>query len=153
MSYNAGEAIAYAHEWAHSRNPRYYNFTGIGGDCTNFISQCLFAGSGTMNYAGGGWYYRAPSDRAPSWTSVELLYGFLTRSGNGPGPRGAAVRLGDAAPGDVIQLSFDGEKFSHSLLVVDRADGGVLIAAHSDDSDYRPLETYGFAGLRCLRIC
>ncbi len=35
-------AVKYAKKWALSRNPKYYNFDPIGGDCTSFVSQCLF---------------------------------------------------------------------------------------------------------------
>ena len=49
-AYDRISAINYAHKWALSRNPRYYNFDAVGGDCTSFISQFLFAGSQKMNY-------------------------------------------------------------------------------------------------------
>ena len=47
--YDRGATTAYARRWALGRNPAYYDFTELGGDCTNFVSQCLFAGSGVMN--------------------------------------------------------------------------------------------------------
>lgn len=49
-NYDRNLAISYAKRWALSRNPKYYNFDAVGGDCTSFISQCLFAGSQKMNY-------------------------------------------------------------------------------------------------------
>ena len=33
--YNRQLAVEYAHRWAYDRNPKYYNFSGIGGDCAN----------------------------------------------------------------------------------------------------------------------
>ena len=84
VGYDRFRAVAYALRWALSRNPRYYDFEDIGGDCTNYVSQCLFAGCGVMNYAPeNGWYYINPDDRAPSWTSVELLRRFLLNNGGG----------------------------------------------------------------------
>ena len=47
--YDRRAAVAYARKWAFTRNPEYYDFNGIGGDCTNFASQCVFAGAGFMN--------------------------------------------------------------------------------------------------------
>ena len=44
--YDREAAVAYAHRWAFGRNPAYSNFDGMGGDCTNFASQCLYAGTG-----------------------------------------------------------------------------------------------------------
>ena len=39
-SYNRNAAISYAKKWALARNPEYYNFDVVGGDCTSFVSQC-----------------------------------------------------------------------------------------------------------------
>lgn len=79
IKYNRSAAVTYAKKWALSRNPRYYNFDGLGGDCTNFASQCVFAGSGVMNYTKDvGWYYNSPADRAAAWSGVRYLHTFLT---------------------------------------------------------------------------
>jgi len=77
MSYNRDLAVQYALRWALNRNPNYYNYDKIGGDCTNFISQCLFAGTGQMNYSNNPWYYIDANRKSPSWTGVEFLYNFL----------------------------------------------------------------------------
>ena len=53
----------------------------FGGDCTNFISQCIYAGVKVMNYnKNNGWYYKTVNDRAPSWSGVEFLYDFLLKN-------------------------------------------------------------------------
>lgn len=78
--YDRDKAIEYATKWAYSRNPAYYNFDPVGGDCTNFISQCIYAGSGVMNYAKDGWYYRNGNDKSPSWSGVEFLHKFITNN-------------------------------------------------------------------------
>lgn len=150
MTYRRDVAVAYAHQWAYDRNPDYYRFDGIGGDCTSFISQCLFAGCGIMNYMRDtGWYYRSVNDRAPAWTGVEFLYRFLTGN-KGPGPFAAEKDLRYAQPGDVVQLSFDGETFAHSLLVVETM--SLSIATHTDDCDHRPLRSYLYKQARLLQI-
>ena len=80
-NYDRASAINYAQKWALSRNPKYYNFDAVGGDCTSFISQCLFAGSKKMNYNHeNGWYYNNGYDKSPSWSSVEFLYQFLIKN-------------------------------------------------------------------------
>ena len=79
--YNRQKAKEYAKIWAYKRNPRYYNYDSLGGDCTNFISQCIYAGSGVMNYTKTyGWYYNNANDKSPSWTGVDFLYNFFVRS-------------------------------------------------------------------------
>lgn len=37
-NYDRNLVISYAKRWALSRNPKYYNFDAVGGDCTSFIS-------------------------------------------------------------------------------------------------------------------
>ena len=90
--YDRRRAREYARRWAYGRNPLFYNFTGIGGDCTNFISQCILAGCCTMNCRETfGWYYNSSYDRTPSWTGVQYLYDFLTAN-EGSGPWGRCPR-------------------------------------------------------------
>lgn len=86
FEYDRRAAFEYARMWAFRRNPRYYNFDGIGGDCTNFASQCIYAGAAVMNFTPTfGWYYIDINNRAPAWTGVEYLYNFLTdNEGEGP---------------------------------------------------------------------
>ena len=74
-------AVAYAHRWAYFRNPDYLDFSDLGGDCTHYASQCIFAGSGIMNYTPElGWYYISSSDRTAAWTGVNFLYNFSNLS-------------------------------------------------------------------------
>lgn len=76
--YNRQNVLNYAKKWAYDRNPKYYNYDKIGGDCTNFISQCIFSGCNIMNYSKqNGWYYINANDKSPSWTGVQFLYKFL----------------------------------------------------------------------------
>ena len=73
-SYIRERAVEYASKWAFSRNPLFYDYTGIGGNCTNFVSQCLYAGSCTMNFTPVyGWYYLSDRERTASWTGVEFV--------------------------------------------------------------------------------
>ena len=155
LPYDRAAAVAYAHRWAYSRNPQYYNYDDLGGDCTNFASQCLYAGSGVMNHTPTfGWYYYDANRKAPAWTGVEYLYNFLTRSKPSLGPFAKEVSLGEMQPGDIVQLSFNGIGFQHSPIVVKAGErsSDLLLAAHTDDADYRPLDTYPYALVRFLHI-
>ena len=72
LNYNRQAAVSYARKWAFRRNPNYYDFENLGGDCTNFASQCIYAGAGVMNYTPVfGWFYKSANDRTASWTGVE----------------------------------------------------------------------------------
>lgn len=150
--YNRQKAIDYAHKWAYRRNPQYYNFDPLGGDCTNFISQCLYEGSSIMNYdKEKGWYYRNGNDKSPSWTGVEFLYQFLINN-KSVGPYGKEVKKEEVEPGDIIQISFNGNTYAHSLLVVNKIESNIYITSHTFDSDNRNLETYSYRKLRGIKI-
>lgn len=157
IPYDREAAVAYAHEWAYERNPAFADFSDMGGDCANFFSQALLAGGAVMNERGeDGWYYHSLDSRAPAWSGVPSLFGFLTEN-RGRGPFGQVVPLEEAQPGDLIQLQFAGKPgFSHSLLVVSRGDpptpDNILIAAHSIDSENRPLSTYSYVNTRAVHI-
>lgn len=155
-TYDRDAAVGYAHRWAFGRNPIYYDFTGQGGDCTNFISQCVYAGAGVMNHTPDvGWYYYSPQKRAAAWSGVEYLHRFLTAN-KGPGPRAVEVKLSQALPGDIIQLSMNGRHWHHSLLVVQGSVSGdpqeILVSTHTYDADNRPLGSYSYGAARPLHI-
>ena len=152
IPYRRENAVAYARRWALSRNPLFENFAGIGGDCTNFVSQSIYAGGCVMNYTPTfGWYYISPTDRAPAWTGVEFFYNFMT-SNEESGPYATEVGAGDLLPGDVIQLGNETGDFYHTLMVLGEEDGDYLVAAHSNDALDRPLSSYMYSQARFLRI-
>ncbi len=155
--YDRQKAVDYAHQWAMSRNPAFFDFSELGGDCTNFASQCVYAGAGVMNFTREvGWFYINANDRTPSWTGVEFFYNFMVNN-RGLGPVMREVPLLFIRPGDVIQLRFKTEGvFEHAPVVVSagfppRPDN-ILVAAHSYDSDNRPLNTYEYNALRPLHV-
>ncbi len=155
--YNREDAVNYAHQWAFARNPDYYNYDKIGGDCTNFASQCIYAGSGAMNHQKLlGWYYYNANNKSPSWTGVEFLYDFLVRRAESPGPFGTETDISGVLPGDIVQLSFDGVRFSHTPVVVavgsPASADNVLVAAHTYDCDNKPLGAYTYQQVRFIHI-
>ena len=121
--YNRARAVAYAKKWALSRNPLFVNFAGRGGDCTSFVSQCLYAGTCQMNFTPDfGWYYIDQNNRVYqddacatyAWLIAEMLnmrpiimgYGAVgvTRAGMGLVP-----------PADIAYpQNFDGSPITHA---------------------------------------
>lgn len=158
IEYDRAAAVAYARRWAFARNPSYFNFNALGGDCTNFASQCLFAGTGVMNYTPDiGWYYRSVNDRAAAWTSVEYFYRFLTQNektgvGNGAGPIAKEVPFAELEIGDFVQFGRATGDFYHTPIVVGFSRGVPLLAAHTYDALDRPLSTWRYERLRCIHI-
>ena len=157
IAYDAAATVRYAKKWAYKRNPAYYNFDGLGGDCTAFASQCLYAGSGVMNYTPTfGWYYISLRDRAPAWSGVQYFYNFLTDNlrgvGNKVGPFGVAVTVDKVGLGDFIQLGDEHGKFYHTLVVTGFRGKEPLVSSHSVDSSDRPLSSYRYYTARAIKI-
>lgn len=151
INYNREQAAEYAKTWAKSRNDNYLNFDDIGGDCTNFASQCLYAGVGVMNYKRDiGWYYNSPDDRAAAWSGVEYFRRFLLNNKE-EGPFAVEIPVSKAETGDYIQLS-NGIEFYHTVIVCGFSNGRPLVCAHTDDAYMRPLDRYSFIYASCLHI-
>lgn len=155
IDYDRNAAAAYASFWAHKRNPKYLNFDSFGGDCTNFASQCLYAGSKVMNYSPTfGWYYINGNNKSPSWTGVQYFYNFLV---NNPkeGPWAVKSDINAMQKGDLIQLG-TGERFYHSLFIIridDKpSEDSIYVATHTMDSYNRKLSTYFYNDIRFIHI-
>ena len=156
--YYREQAVQYANYWAYRRNPNYYSFDQLGGDCTNFVSQAIYYAAGVMNYTPTyGWYYISLNNRSPSWTGVPYFWDFFTTN-KGPGPFGHEVELRQVQPGDVIQMAIkDPDTFGHTVLVTDLLSenpdpDSIIIAAHDRDSAFRPISTYSYHMIRALHI-
>lgn len=150
--YNRVNAVAYARKYAFVRNPLFFSFAGIGGNCTNFVSQCILAGSCVMNYTPVfGWYYLSTNRRSASWTGVEFFYNFMT-SNQDVGPFGVVADLDSAEIGDVIQLQNNDGVFYHTIIISEIRNGEIYICANSNDALDKPLSDYNYASLRVIHI-
>lgn len=149
-NYDRLKAVEYAQKWAMGKNPNYYHFGGIGGDCTNFISQCLFAGSHIMNYQPNGWFYINVNNRSPSWTAVEYLRQFLL-SNHTRGPFAKVVDKNQLQLGDLIQIDQTG-RYNHTVIVTKIENGKIYVSAHSRDALNVPLDGYKYNKILCLHI-
>lgn len=161
LPYDREAAVLYARRWAFARNPAYYNFDALGGDCTNFASQCLYAGTGVQNCTPVyGWYYQSVGERAPAWTGVPYFYQFLLGNagrggqviGEGQGPFAEQRSVFELEIGDFVQLGRENGEFYHTLIVVGFYRGVPLLAAHTNDAYNRPLTLWNYAKARGLHI-
>ncbi len=152
IPYNREQVTEYAKTWALLRNRAFMNFDKMGGDCTNFASQCIYAGSRVMNYTPiFGWYYKSSNDRTPSWSGVQYLFNFLTTNKEA-GPYAEQVDVSSLKVGDIVQLGNAENHFYHSPVVVDITEQDIFIAAHTYDAYMRPLSSYFYSTIRYLHI-
>lgn len=150
--YNRENAVAYAKKYAFSQNSLFASFAGFGGNCTNFVSQSLYAGSCEMNYTPTfGWYFISLDERSPSWSGVEYFYNFIIENAS-VGPFGRVAASDELEIGDVIQLGREADGYYHTLLVVGFDGEDLLVAAQTDNAYARPLSTYNYDYARYIKI-
>lgn len=156
-SYYAAGAVNYAHDWANSRNPEFYDFGNV--DCTNFVSQALNKGVYIpMTAAQGGvgtsgWYYANVNNRAAAWTWAPSLYSYIINQENpnyfpGKGPKGYRVYgLSSVAEGDLIFYNIvdQPQVQDHAVIVVVWSVSQPLVAGHSPNVDYYPYDAFNYS--------
>lgn len=144
-NFNITAACAYAETFALTPNPKYKYFENIGGDCTNFISQILFAGGLKQN---NSWKpYTMP------WIRVEDIYLYLTRNK-------LAVKLpneNSLSKGCVIQFYTPeiGRYFHNGFITYELPNNDYLYCCHSYNKLNYPLSQifpHRYPVLRGLRI-
>ncbi|MEO8689935.1 MAG: amidase domain-containing protein [Solirubrobacteraceae bacterium] len=149
--YSRAAAAAYARTWAMSDNPVYGRIEP--NDCTNFVSQALFAGGWGM--VGGScddrkdrnvWWFNPMQCRwvggrpwtqevkaSFSWGGAQNLYWFMQESS-----RGAEVSDPmDLEIGDVLQMDmgpghYNAGRIGHSMIVTDKNASDLLLSYHED---------------------
>ena len=53
--YSPPKAVAYGRKWGMKRNKKYPDYRSQQADCTNFVSQCVFAGGKKMKKTKNNW--------------------------------------------------------------------------------------------------
>jgi hypothetical protein len=141
--YDREAARAYAERHWNEPNPQFIHFDV---DCTNYVSQCLYAGGAPMNYTGGretGWWYKGKSGGRElwsfSWSVSHALHWYLMSGRNDGLSAEQASTAGELTIGDVICYDFDGDgRFDHSTIVTGADGAGMpLVNAHTSNSRAR----------------
>lgn len=123
-------ATQYARGWALSRNPKFQDYEEWGGNCTNYISQCVNAGGIPMDPYGDNvmkeWYWYSDNKRTPSWTAAQPFFEYFTRNNNDNtnnfGAYAAESNYEEMELGDIVQLIKDGKAY-HTMIIT-----GILFA-------------------------
>lgn len=161
--YNREKAVAYANKYAGAAwgagnkgryNPKYRDYTYVGGDCTNFASQVI----GDPEEGGGlpmtgDWQYWYRSGGSHTWVQTDRLKNFLLYSGYGrliakgtftqvvqpsdKHPQGAVAKL---EPGDLIAYEMNGDVDHFSVVVGHDVNGYPLVNSHTADRYKMPFD-------------
>lgn len=141
--YDRKRAAEYADRYWESANPAYLEFEV---DCSNYVSQCIFAGGAPMNYTDrreSGWWYRGMSGNRENWSYSWAVADSLRRylaAGRTHGLRAKVVGTPqELEPGDVISYCWKGDgRYGHSTVVAAMDGNGMpLVNAHTVSSKHR----------------
>lgn len=167
--YNINNAVDYALEYALGMNPKFGNYEKWGGDCTNYVSQCLYAGDIPFDHEGIDvryeWYWYSESNRTPSWTAANSLK-FYMENNNSLGNENLSFglvaqvsSLNQLLRGDLVQLVDSNGYAYHSMIVTGYLvkNGRVvdyLISQHSgyDEDDEGRLKNEPLSNKRGIRV-
>jgi hypothetical protein len=155
-AYNGAAAASYADTYWQNYNSAWPSFAGSGGDCTNFVSQALYAGGIGMRtsptYSGtSAWYMVQKKKRwsySTSWVNAQDQSIFALQSlpgvtqvasyyGLAPG----ATAPDDAQQGDVVLYDWNDDGVYDHEAIVTASDGANpdgttnwdLVDAHTND--------------------
>ena len=135
--YDRIKVVRYADRWWNSNNPEFKAFDV---DCTNYVSQCLYAGGipmdGRYNQQTGWWF--SNNRWSLSWAVAHSFRWYLASDRNIMGA--VAVDTPEKLqPGDVICYDFEGDgHWDHSTIVTDKDGQGMpLVNAHTTNSRHR----------------
>lgn len=155
-SYNATNAANYAKKWAKARNDAYDNYSN---DCTNFISQALYAGGIPMRkpstikhgitettdywfskkhkFTGSTGRVTYEYDVATSWIRVKDFYKYASAHGATVIKYDKISQLqNNAKLGDIVQLKNDSGWY-HSIIITGGGKGHKTYCGHtSNRNDY-----------------
>ncbi|MGW3571824.1 amidase domain-containing protein [Streptomyces sp. NPDC000941] len=136
-TYNYAAMATYAEKYWKNYNTAYRRFNSAGGDCTNYISQSLYAGgwkndtTSTEDY--DTWWYNT-SSQSDTWIGVNE-WSWFTQTAKRTTALANAYQMDI---GDVLQVDFDkdGAK-DHTMITSYRSTSGVPYLTYHDTDTYR----------------
>lgn len=145
-NYSRDKAIEYAKKYYNNYNPNYSDWTSEGGDCANFISQCLYAGgkkmkgtpgteSAAQNFA--NWFSKGNkiniANVSSTWRGADAFRNYW--QSNAVGYKKFSICNEEAYNygyrGDAISLLNSNSRAYHTLMIVGYSSGDLIYAAHT----------------------
>lgn len=158
-NYSSSKAVSYARKWATKRNSAYASYPS---DCTNFVSQAVYAGGISMRkprtikhgvtQTTSYWYSKKHKftgttgrvsyeyDVSTSWMRVSDLYKYAISHGAKAISCSTLSSLQNKAkPGDIVQLKKNGS-WHHSIIITGGSKGNRTYCGHSRNRKDQPVK-------------
>lgn len=162
-SYSSSDAVTYAEKYYSSYNSSYPDWTTEGGDCANFISQCLYAGGKSMKGTPGtssaadswsNWFSKGSSlntkNVSSTWRGANAFksYWQSNASGYSTFQSVGTESYNYGFKGDAVSLLNSNGSAYHTMIIVgyDPANKDFILAAHTGNTKTAKLSNYAPAG-------
>lgn len=158
LSYSRINAVNYAVGYSTTSNPAYRYFLvqgDNGGDCTNFISQCLRAGGAPMIFSGKNRWWYNNKRWSVSWAVAGSLYWYLKINSKEKlyGVKGTEVNsVSMLEPGDIIFYENKRGKMQHSAMITSYHNDYPLISQHTPNVLNIPYEKDWASKMHFIKI-
>lgn len=173
-AYNPAKVTEYTNKYWNNYNKAYPDFTSLGGDCANFVSQALYAGGktmkGTVATVFGNWFCRTKSINELSkvsstwrgadafghyWMSNAKKYKNFAKSYFSFKDKFKTV-FNYGSVGDAISLLNSNNRPYHTLIISYKEDAKLKFASHTGNHKWKSLYKYvremGANGVRIYKM-
>ena len=140
-TYNVSNAIAYADRYCINYNSAYNSYKGRGGDCANFVSQCLYAGGFQQDSV---WY-----KHSVAWINVMKQIAHFREYGNFMN-----ANNGNLIKGNPIYFDWNGDGvYDHATICVGRNNSGTAILdSHTRDLYHATWTNWNFSRAATIQL-
>ena len=140
-TYNVSNAIAYADKYCINYNSAYNSYKGRGGDCANFVSQCLYAGGFKQDSV---WY-----KHSVAWINVMKQIAHFRDYGNFLNATNSNLIRGNP-----IYFDWNGDGvYDHATISVGRNNSGVAILdSHTRDLYHATWTNWSFRKAATIQL-
>ena len=140
-NYNVSAAIAYADKYCIDYNSSYNSYKGRGGDCANFVSQCLYAGGFQQDSV---WY-----KHSVAWINVMKQIAHFKDYGNFMNASNSNLLRGNP-----IYFDWNGDGvYDHATICVGRNNSGTAILdSHTRDLYHATWTNWSFKKAATIQL-
>lgn len=149
-SYSFSDAVSYANKYYKDYNSNYPDWNSAGGDCANFISQCLYAGGKSMKGTPGtkeaadnfaNWFSKGTSQNvknvSSTWRGADAFRNYWQTNATSYKKFTSvnSTSFSYGYKGDAVSLLNSNGRAYHTMIIVGYASPDFTLAAHTGSTN------------------
>ncbi|MDK2964409.1 MULTISPECIES: amidase domain-containing protein [Lacrimispora] len=149
-SYSYSDAVSYANKYYKNYNSNYPDWNSAGGDCANFISQCLYAGGKSMKGTPGtkkaadnfaNWFSKGTSQNvknvSSTWRGADAFRNYWQTNASSYKKFTSvnSTSFSYGYKGDAVSLLNSNGRAYHTMIIVGYSSPDFTLAAHTGSTN------------------